>query len=103
MSAIRQGNNLIINRKFSKDIPLVYISNNNTYAFCGEKIQLLKDSFLNIKLNKNADIKIILDGEEIKSLRCKQCKIPINNTGKYRIEFSYGKKGFAYSNPILVQ
>ena len=103
LSAVKQGNNIIINKNISKDIPEIFISNSKNIAYCGESITPDENTNLNIKLNKTANIKIILNGKEILKTKTKNCTIPIKEIGKYRAEISYNQKGFAYTNPIVVK
>ncbi len=103
LNAIIQGNNLIINREICKDIPEINIVNNNTVKSIGEEISLTDDTYLEIQANRIADIKVICDGKEYISNKTQRCRIPITETGKYRIEFSYSGREYAYTNPIKVR
>jgi len=103
LSAVKQGNNIIVNKHNEKSIPEVWISNVNEYACCGESISLDENTNLNIKMNKKSDIKLFLNGKEIFKTQAKTCTVPIKETGKYRVEFSHKEKGFAYTNPIVVK
>lgn len=103
LSAVIKGNNIIINKNFNNDIPNICISNNETSVSCGEEINLTKETYLNIETKKVNNIKILLDGDEIFKTKSKKIRIPIKKTGKYRIEFSFKGKGFAYTNPIVVK
>ena len=103
LSAITQGNNIIINKHIEKNIPEVRISNNNEYAYCGESIDSDKNTVLNIKINKKSDIRVLLNGKEVYKTQAKNCTIPLNKKGKYRVEFLHKEKGFAYTNPIVVK
>ena len=102
LTALRQGNNLIINRKICNDIPQISIVNADTAKSFGEVITLTDNTYIDIKSEKTADIKVFLDGEKYAYNRAKKCRIPITQTGKYRVEFSYSGRGYAYTNPIQV-
>ena len=103
LSAVRQGNNIVINRHIEKNVPEYFISDENNTAYCGESINLEKNTTLKIRLNKKTYIKILLNGKEIFTTQAKNCTIPIKEKGKYRAEFSYKERGFAYTNPIVVK
>ena len=103
LSAVIKGNNIIINKNISKEIPEFLICNNKNIGYSGESIDLDENTTLKIKLNKKADIKILLNGKEIFKTQDKICTLPIKEKGKYRAEFSHKNKGFAYTNPIVVK
>lgn len=103
LSAVTKGNNIIINKHILKDTPEILISDGNNIAYCGESINLEENTVLNIKTNKKTGIKILLNGKEIFKTQDKICTIPIKEKGKYRAEFSYKGRGFAYTNPIVVK
>ena len=102
LKAIKQGNNLIVNRKVCNDIPQISISNSKCTKAIGETITLTEDTFINIQLHEIADVKIMLDGVDYSEHKIKRCRIPVMETGRYRIELTYQGKGFAYTNPIQV-
>ena len=103
LSAVTKGNNIIINKHTSNDIPEFSICNNENIVYCGECINLEENTVLNIKTNKRTDIKILLNGKEIFKTQDKICTIQIKEKGKYRAEFSCKGRGFAYTNPIVVK
>lgn len=102
LEAIKTGRNLIINRVVSKEIPIFKISNKNQTVTNGESISLDNETLLNVKTKKKGSIKIFHNGKEIKSVISNSIKMLLNEVGKYRVEIKFGKRGFAYSNPILV-
>ena len=102
LTAIKNGNNLIINRKICSDIPQIDIVNANTIKSFGETIALTDFTYLDIQAHRTADIKVIFNGKEYATNRMKRCRIPITKAGKYRVEFSYSGRGYAYTNPIQV-
>jgi len=103
LSAIKCGNNIIINKKIQNYAPEVFINNDKDFAYCGEDIILTENTNLNIRFCKKICIKIFLNGREIYKERTHKIILPIKETGKYRIEFLYKEKGFAYTNPIVVK
>lgn len=102
LEAIKTGRNLIINRVVSKEIPIFKISNKNQTVTNGESISLDNETLLNVQTKKKGSIKIFYNGKEIKSVISNSTKMLLNEVGKYRVEIKFGKRGFAYSNPILV-
>lgn len=102
LEAIKAGRNLIINRVVSKEIPIFKISNKNQAVTSGESISLDNETLLNVQTKKKGSIKIFYNGKEIKSVISNSFKMLLNEVGKYRVEIKFGKRGFAYSNPILV-
>lgn len=102
LTALKQGNNLIINRKICKDVPQISISNVDTTKSLGESITLTDNTYLDVQTEHITDIKVIQDGKEYANNRAKRCLIPISQTGKYRVELSCSGRGYAYSNPIQV-
>lgn len=102
LEAIKTGRNLIINRVVSKGIPIFKISNKNQTVTNGESISLDNETLLNVQTKKKGSIKIFHNGKEIKSVISNSIKMLLNEVGKYRVEIKFGKRGFAYSNPILV-
>lgn len=102
LEAIKTGRNLIINRVVSKEIPIFKISNKNQTVTNGESISLDNETLLNVQTKKKGSIKIFYNGKEIKSVISNSIKMLLNEVGKYRVEIKFGKRGFAYSNPIIV-
>ena len=104
LSAITQGNNIIVNKHVERNIPEVWISDdNNKNIYYGESTELKENTVLNIKIKKKSDIRILLNGNEIFKTQAKNCTLPIKEKGKYRIEFAHRDRGFAYTNPIVVK
>jgi len=102
LSAIKEGRNLIINRKLCKTIPQVSIYNSNETAFPGEKIKYDNNTFIKINLGKKFEIRLLCNGEIIREKFAKEAEIPLFKCGKYRVEMSLNSLGYAYSNPIEV-
>lgn len=104
LNALKHGNNILINQsngKINSDFCCT-ACNKETKALCGEHIKLDNETFLNIKLNKKAQIRIFLNGKLIFEENNDCCKIKINETGKYRAEILKNKRGWIYTNPISV-
>lgn len=102
LNALKNANNIILNSRISKKLPNIFINNEEDTATCGEKIKLNEKTYLNISTHKKATIKVFANGKEIYSCISKQCKLQIKELGKYRVEIIINNKGFAYSNPIIV-
>lgn len=102
LNSIKNGNNLIINRKTCNSIPQFNITNKFKTVEAGNKIELTEDTYLNIKSANLANVKVIHNGELYSEQNGRNIKIKVNRTGKYRIELSHFGKKYAYSNPIQV-
>lgn len=103
LKAIKQGQNIIINRQISSIIPKIHINNGIKSVSCGEKIELTPNTVLNITLKGNCRIKIILDGEEIhNTTNTNNLSLKLSKKGKYRIEGFFKNQPYFYSNPIIV-
>lgn len=102
LNAIKQGKNLIINRKIYNSVPEVTISNSKSVATCGEAISLMPNTYLNIQSRNEIEAKVIIDGIKEHQLITKSCKIKLTKAGKYRVEFLHSGRSFAYTNPIQV-
>ena len=81
---------------------VIKISNKNQTVTGGECISLDNETLLKVQTKKKGSIKIFHNGKEIKSVISNSIKMLLNEVGKYRVEIKFGKRGFAYSNPILV-
>ena len=103
LKAVISGNSIIINRHIEKRVPDVYVTNNDGCAYCGESINLDNNTKLNIRNNKKSDIRVLLNGKEIYKAKTKSCSLALTDKGKYRVEFSFKSRGFAYTNPIVVK
>ena len=102
LNAIKSGNNFVINRKVSKNIPVFKIKNKTGEAHSGESIELDNNTILTVKAAPKCSIKVFHNGEEIMHNISDKLKIILDRAGKYRVEIKIGNKGFAYSNPVLV-
>lgn len=102
LDAIKNGNNVIANVSICKDIPEIYISNNDTTAQSGETIKLDSGTYINIECKKKTQISVVKDGTKINTVTAKNLKFKLTQCGKYRVETEINGRGFAYSNPITV-
>ena len=102
LNAIKNGNNVVVNRNLNNIIPEINITNSLKTARSGEFLNLDKKTYLNVAVNKKALIKVILNGRELYECFAKKCNLLLTQIGKYRIEILMNNKGFAYSNPIVV-
>ena len=102
LKAIRNGHNLIINRKLNDIIPDIKITNGLKIAHCGEILNLDNQTYLDVEVNKKALIKVILNGRELYQRYSKKCNLLLTEIGKYRVEIFINNRGFVYSNPIVV-
>lgn len=102
LRALKDGRNMIINKKNCKNIPVINIENRDEAVTCGETIKIDNQTYINIELPRKASIKILCDGLELYNLIAKTYKQLLNQTGKYRVEINVNGKGLAYTNPILV-
>jgi hypothetical protein len=103
LNAVKNGNNTIANLSAGKDIPKIYISNNNSTVQSGEVIKLDSDTYINVECKKKTQIKVVKDGKQISTTEAKNLKLKLTDSGKYRVETEINGWGFAYSNPIMVE
>lgn len=103
LEAIRLGNNFIVNRKMTKVIPQVMISNSKETVYAGESIELDEDTYVRVKFGKEFEVRLICNGEVIWENKTKEAEIPLCKKGKFRVEAKLNKLGYAYSNPIVVR
>jgi len=102
LNAVKSGNNIVANLSACKDIPKIYISNNEKTAQSGEIIKLDSDTYINIECKKKTKITVVKDGIQINTINTKELKLKLTQCGKYRVETEINGRGFAYSNPINV-
>ena len=105
LNSIKSGNNLIINKKYSKtpDYPLFQIVNEEQSVISGGEILLTENTYLHIKLPQNADIKVIKDGMPYFSDKSKKAALKLTKAGKYRFEAYLKNNPWIFSNPIKVK
>ena len=103
LNAIKNGNNLIFNRKINKNAPEIYVKNNKETAFCGDNILVDDNTYLHFNCDRCSDIKIFKNGQLIAEKNAKTFEIKLNEGGKYRVEAEINGYGYAYSNPVIVK
>lgn len=103
-NAIKSGNNLIINRIWSKDSDKIkfYVKNYTHKAFSGDKITSHEENILTVRLPKRGHIKISHNGKVIRDVLTHEFQMGELQTGKYRLEARLKNKPWVFSNPILV-
>ena len=103
--AVRLGNNLIINRVWSKksDEISFYIENNLKKAFSGDKIAFNEENILTVKLPKIGNIRILYNGKIIRDVNTYEFQMSDLKLGKYRLEVRYKNRPWIFSNPIIVE
>lgn len=102
INAIKSGNNVIFNKIRYDDEFDFNITNSNSIVYAGAKIKLDDLTFLNINLNKDANILVFKDGLKYNEIRGKTFKIHLIEKGKYRIEVRIKGFGAIYTNPIII-
>lgn len=103
LNALKNGNNIIANLSADKNIPEIYITNKNTTAQSGEIIKLDTDTYINVECKKQTQITVVKDGIQINTTRTKKLKLKLTECGKYRVETEIKGRGYAYSNPIIIE
>ena len=103
LNAVKNGNNIIVNLSLCKKIPNIYILNNNSKVQCGETLKLDNDTYINVECKRKIKITVVKDGTKINTTNSKNLKLKLSESGKYRVETELNGKGFAYSNPIIVE
>ncbi|MBE7705518.1 MAG: hypothetical protein E7Z90_06915 [Cyanobacteria bacterium SIG29] len=102
LNALKNGNNIILNRTLSKLLPDINVSNLNKIVTFGEEITFDENVFVNIKLGKKFEIRVLCDGKVVWQNKVKEAKIPLSQKGKYRVEVILNNVGYLYSNPVVV-
>lgn len=103
LTALKYGNNMIINTHVSKIIPDINAVNSNGIFKSGQRCILDDNTFLNIKCSKKYTAKIFHDGNLIYSAEEKSHSIKLSDIGKYRTELWCNDKAFIFTNPILAE
>ena len=105
LDSVRQGNNLIINQRYSSPLkfPVFQAVNEEQAVNAGGEIELSENSYLHIKLPQKADIKIIKDGMPFYSETSQKITLKLGTCGKYRFEARLKDTPWIFSNPIKVK
>lgn len=101
LNALKNGNNIIVNRQINKKIPEFYIKN-ICDRISGGETSSGNNNYLVVKSPVKCDIKVLKNGTEYSFCKDKYLKIPVSE-GKYRVELTKNGRGYAYSNPIIVK
>lgn len=105
LKALRQGENLIANRAWTKKtkFPLFYVQNGYRKAFSGNSIELDDYTKLMVKLPQKADLRLLYDGQLVwNAQHTDNLEFDKLDRGKYRIEAYFQDKPWIFSNPILI-
>ena len=101
LTAIKNGNNVILNRKISTNTDIEFsLVNKDVKAFSGEVKQIGNYSYINVKLPKKATIRLIHNGLLIYEVESKVLKYDKLAIGKYRLEVYYKGRPWIFTNPI---
>ena len=103
LNAIKNGNNIIINRHISKEIPKIYAEDNKNIYSCGEEILLSKDLCIHLTSKELMKIRLVYNGKEEGNFFSCDLILPVTKSGKYRLEVLYKGKGFLYTNPFCIK
>ena len=103
LDAIKKGNNTIVNRNVSKNIPEIFVTNGRNTCYAGDCIELNKKCFLHYKSNRAMEICLIYNGYELKRITSKNFIYPITQIGKYRLEVRFKDRGFIYTNAFYIK
>lgn len=104
-SALKNGNNTIINRIWSNNSDRIrfFVKNNSVSAFSGDKIDYDSANVLSVNLPKVANIRIVHNGKLIRDINSCEFQMGDLKSGKYRLEAYYKSRPWVFSNPILVE
>lgn len=104
LSALKRGQNLIINNYWGKICgDEIFIKNNSEKVFSGGEIKLDADTNLFIQMKKDLQISIFQNGEKVFEMQNCLVKFPVKKAGKYRVEIKYNNHPYIYTNPIIVK
>lgn len=86
LQAIKDGNNIIVNRHIKNAIPQIFLSGEHIF----------------VRLSFNAQIRLIYNGMLIFTKNAKSIEFYAQTKGSYRVEIFLNNKPWVYSNPINV-
>jgi hypothetical protein len=103
--AVKSGNNLIVNRIWSKnsDKASFYVENNGKLIFSGDKTETNPENILTVKLPKPANIRIFFNGQIVRNVCTAEFQMSDLKSGKYRAEVYYKDRPWIFSNPIIIE
>lgn len=104
-SALKNGNNLIVNRILNKNSDLAgfYIENSKRIHYPGDIAEIDNENILKIRLPMTADIRLVRNSEVILEINTKEFQMENLLQGKYRLEVFYKNCPYIYSNPIFLK
>lgn len=103
LNAVKSGNNVIINRHVSNDIPEIFVTNSKNKYYCGSEVELDENCCLHFSSKEVLDVCLIYNGKERERFTSDKFLRPISKSGKYRLEVSYKGKGLLYTNPFNIK
>ncbi len=105
LNSLKLGKNTIINKHWNKKNKNFEFSiqNTNKKAHPGDFIKLDSETTLSINLAREANIKLIYNGELILEKFAKDYTLKDLKPGKYRLEVFYKEYPWIFTNPIIVQ
>ena len=103
INAIKNANNIILNRKICKNTDIEFFAENKGLkTYSGETLQLENYSKLIVKLPKKSLIRIIHDGILVYETNSKILEYDKLSIGKYRAEIFLNGKPWIFTNPIKI-
>ena len=102
LTAIKNGNNTIINRKILDKLPEIYVENLSGKYYVASNITLDENTSLHFVSNKMLRVCLIYNGNVICDVISDNFSHKIENAGKYRIEAYYRGRGYLYTNPFNI-
>ena len=103
LNAIKNGNNIIVNRHICNELPNIYVTNAQNTYYCGTELELSNECYLHFDADKVFDVCLVYNGNELKKYSSDKFNYHITKSGKYRLEVSYKRKGFLYTNPFYIK
>lgn len=103
LNAIKNGNNIIVNRNICDEIPKIYITNPQNKYCCGNITEPDENCCLHFEANDKMEVSLIYNGEELERFTSDKFVRPVTKSGNYRLEVFYRGKGFLYTNPFKIK
>ncbi len=103
LNAIKYGQNTIVNFNICKDIPEIYVQNDNGIYLCGNNVRLDNNCYLHFKSNDIKEVCLLYNGNELRKYTSDKFSYQITKTGKYRLEVRSKGKGYLYTNPFNIK
>ncbi len=103
ISALKNGNNSLVNRRVSKNTDFeFYVADKDNKFFSGETCTLGKYSYINLSISKKATIRLFHNGLLIYETTGKLLNYDKLDIGKYRIEVYDKDMPWIFTNPIEI-